>query len=163
MENVRRRFAPAVGGGILQGYDTLKTYRCQDLLNDVSLLPKQALAMIQDYPVKEGCSSVNLTAVSQPVSRSDVENGLVKVADLDDLDEVSALPWMFAWHRDYRVFWPGLDARHWLFTYLVDLNRPAITVESVIFIIAAFRICLTLFDIQLRTSAKNYLLSWVLQ
>jgi hypothetical protein len=47
VENVRRRFAPAVGGGILQGYDTLKTYRCQDLLNDVSLLPKQALAMIQ--------------------------------------------------------------------------------------------------------------------
>lgn len=113
----------------LQGYDTLKTYRCLDLLNDVPLLPQQVLAIIQDYPIKEGCSNVNLTAVSEPVSRSDVENGLVKVADLDDLDEVGALRWMFAWHRDYRVFRPGLDAKHWLFSYLVDLNGPAITLD----------------------------------
>ncbi|BBL57478.1 hypothetical protein MKFW12EY_10910 [Methylomonas koyamae] len=111
------------------GYDTLKTYRCLDLLNDVPLLPKQVLAIIQDYPIKEGCSRVNLAAVSQPVSRSDVENGLVKVADLDDLDEVGALRWMFSWHMDYRVFRPGLDARHWLFSYLVDLNSPAITLD----------------------------------
>lgn len=113
------------------GYDTLKTYRSLDLLNDVPLLPQQVLAIIQDYPIKEGCSNVNLTAVSQPVSRSDVETGLVKVADLDDLDEVGALRWMFAWHRDYRVFRPGLDAKHWLFSYLVDLNGPAITLDIV--------------------------------
>ena len=56
----------------------------------------QILAAIQDFPIKEGCSSVNLSAVSQPVSRSDVKNGLVKVADLDDLDEDGALRWMFA-------------------------------------------------------------------
>jgi len=115
----------------VQGYDTLKTYRCLNLLNDVPLLPKQVLAIIQDYPIKAGCSSVNLAAVSQPVSRSDMENGLVKVADLDDLDEVGALRWMFAWHRDYRVFRPGLDAKHWLFNYLVDLNAPAITLDIV--------------------------------
>lgn len=115
----------------VQGYDTLKTFRCLDLLNDVSLLPKQVLAIIQDYPIKEGYSTVNLAAVSQPVSQSDVENGLVKVADLDDLDEVGALRWMFAWHRDYRVFRPSLDSRHWLFTYLVDLNAPEITLDII--------------------------------
>ncbi|MCK9609479.1 MAG: ATP-binding protein [Methylomonas sp.] len=113
------------------GYDTLKTYRCLDLLNDVPLLPKQVLAIIQDYPIKEGCSSVNLAVVSQPVSRSDVENGLVKVADLDDLDEVGALRWMFAWRRDYRIFRPGLDAGHWLCSYLVDLNGPEVTLDIV--------------------------------
>lgn len=113
------------------GYDTLETYRCLDLLNDVPLLPKQVLAIIQDYPIKEACSNVNLTAVSQPVSQSDVEDGLVKVADLDDLDEVGALRWMFAWRRDYRVFRPALDAGHWLFSYLVDLNSPAITLDIV--------------------------------
>lgn len=115
----------------VKGYDTLKTYRCLNLLNDVPLLPKQVLAIIQDYPIKEGCSRVNLAAVSQLVSRSDVENGLVKVANLDDLDEVGALRWMFAWHCDYRVFRPGLDSRHWLFTYLVDLNGPAISLDIV--------------------------------
>ncbi|OQW64954.1 MAG: hypothetical protein BVN35_22370 [Proteobacteria bacterium ST_bin11] len=115
----------------VEGYDTLKTYHCLDLLNEVPLLPKQALAVIQEYPIKEGCGNVNLAMNANAVSRSDVESGLIKIAELDDLEDVGALRWMFAWHRDYLVFRPGLDQGHWLFQYLIDLNTPAITLDVV--------------------------------
>lgn len=115
----------------VQGYDTLKAYRCLDLLNDVPLLPHQVSAMIEDYPVKEGFSNTNGVMDNTCVSRADVESGRVKLADLEDFDTAGALRWMLAWHLDYRVYRPGLDRGHWLFPYLIDLNTPAITLEVI--------------------------------
>lgn len=115
----------------VEGYDTLKAYHCLDLLNDVPLLPKQALATIQDYPLKEGCCNVNLAMNAHAVSRSDVESGRVKIADLDDLDEVGALRWLYAWHQYFQVYRRSLAQGHWLFQYLIDLNTPAIGLDLI--------------------------------
>ena len=113
-----------------EGYETLRLWDCLALLNDVPVNPKGVLAYIQHYPIKEGCSPVNLEPASM-VTREDVETGKVTVADLDDIDETGAAPWMFAWHKEMLVYENPLDKGHWLFRHLVDFTQQAVQLEIV--------------------------------
>jgi len=113
-----------------EGYETLRLWDCLALLNDVPVIPKGVLAYIQHYPIKEGCSPVNLEPAGL-VTREDVETGKVTVADLDDIDETGAAPWMFAWHKEILVYDNPLDKGHWLFKHLVDFTRQEVQVEIV--------------------------------
>jgi len=113
-----------------EGYETLKLWDCLALLNDVPVIPKGVLAYLQHYPIKEGCSPVNLEPAGL-VTREDVETGKVTVAELEDIDETGAVPWMFAWHKDMRVYDNPLDKGHWLFRHLVDFTKQAVQVEMV--------------------------------
>ena len=60
-----------------------------------------------------------------------METGKVTVADLDDIDETGAAPWMFAWHKDMLVYENPLDKGHWLFQHLVDFTKQSVQVEMV--------------------------------
>ena len=114
-----------------EGYETLKLWDCLALLNDVPVIPKGVLAYIQHYPIKEGCSPVNLEP-SGLVTREDVETGKVTVAELESVDdEEGATPWMFAWHKDMLVYENPLDKGHWLFQHLVDFTKQSVQVEMV--------------------------------
>jgi hypothetical protein len=113
-----------------EGYDTLRLWDCLALLNDVPVNPKGVLAYIQHYPIKEGCSPVNLEPAG-PVTREDVETGKVTIADLDDIDETGAAPWMFACHKEMLVYDNPLDKGHWLFQQLVDFTKQAVQLEIV--------------------------------
>ena len=113
-----------------EGYETLKLWDCLALLNDVPVIPKGVLAYIQHYPIKEGCSPVNLEPAGL-VTREDVETGKVTVAELEDIDETGAAPWMYTWHKDMRVYDNPLDKGHWLFQHLVDFTRQEVQVEIV--------------------------------
>ncbi|MEI7867111.1 MAG: hypothetical protein WCI11_04400, partial [Candidatus Methylumidiphilus sp.] len=84
----------------------------------------------QHYPIKEGCSPVNLEPAGL-VTREDVATGKVTVAELEDIDETGAAPWMFAWHKDMRVYDNPLDKGHWLFQHLVDFTRQEVQLEIV--------------------------------
>ncbi len=92
---LKDKLSPAEFAG---GYETLKLWDCLALLNDVPVNPKGMLAYIQHYPIKEGCSPVNLEPAGL-VTREDVETGKVTVAELEDIDETGAAPWMYALQR----------------------------------------------------------------
>ena len=114
-----------------EGYETLKLWDCLALLNDVPVISKGVLAYIQHYPIKEGCSPVNLEPDGL-VTREDVETGKVTVAELESVDdEAGATPWMFAWHKDMLVYDNPLDKGHWLFRHLVDFTKQAVQVEII--------------------------------
>ena len=119
-----------------EGYETLRLWDCLALLNDVPVIPKGVLAYIQHYPIKKGCSPVNLeparpSGSDSLVTREDVETGKVSVAELEDIDQTGAAPWMYAWHKDVLVYDNPLDQGHWLFQHLVDFNRQPVQVEII--------------------------------
>lgn len=113
-----------------EGYETLRLWGCLALLNDVPIVPRQALAYIQDYPIKEGCSPVNLRQAAV-VAREDVETGKVVVAALEDFDSAGAAKWMYAWRKAMLVYDNPLDLGHWLHRHLLDLNGEPVAVEVV--------------------------------
>ncbi|PZN75385.1 MAG: hypothetical protein DM484_19010 [Candidatus Methylumidiphilus alinenensis] len=118
-------------GEFAKGYDTLRLWDCLALLNDVPVIPKGVLAYIQHYPIKEGCSPVNLEPAGL-VTREDVETGKVTVAKLESVDgKAGATPWMYAWHRNKLVYDNPLDRGHWLFRHRVDFTKQAVHVEIV--------------------------------
>ena len=119
-----------------EGYETLRLWDCLALLNDVPVIPTGVLAYIQHYPIKEGCSPVNLeparpSGSDSLVTREDVETGKVSVAELEGIDETGAAPWMYAWHKDVLVYDNPLDQGHWLFQHVVDFNRQPVQVEII--------------------------------
>ena len=128
LEQLKQQLQPTA---FAEGYETLKAYRCLDLLNDVPVLPKQVLAFVQDFPIMEGCDAFNLGTYEQPVTQEDVLTGKVNIAELDDFDSVGAARWMFAWHRDLLIYRSRLDAGHWLLDHLVDLNAQAVRIEII--------------------------------
>jgi hypothetical protein len=117
-------------GAFAEGYRTLLKWGCIDLLNDVPVIPCEVLAHIQHYPIKEGCSPVNLDRAG-PVTREDVENGKVIIAELEDFDQLGAPAWMYAWHKGMLVYNNPLDDGHWLFRHRVDFNRQPVQVEII--------------------------------
>lgn len=128
LERLKQQLLPA---DFVEGYETLRAYRCLDLLNDVPLLPKQVLATIQDYPVMENCGSFNLGIYEQPVTQEDVLTGKVNIVELDDFDSAGAARWMFAWQKELIIYQPELDRGHWLFQQLVDLNALPVRIEII--------------------------------
>ena len=114
-----------------EGYETLKLWDCLALLNDVPVNPKGVLAYIQHYPIKEGCSPVNLEPAGL-VTREDVETGKITVAELESVDdEAGTAPWMFAWRKDMLVYDNPLEKGHWLLQHLVDFTKQAVQVEII--------------------------------
>ena len=86
-----------------EGYRTLMQWGCLGLLNDVPVIPLGVLANIQQYPIKEGSSPVNLDR-ADPVTREDVEGGKFVIAELEDFDSIGAPAWMYAWHKGMLVY-----------------------------------------------------------
>ena len=111
-----------------EGYRTLMQWGCLGLLNDVPVIPLGVLANIQQYPIKEGSSPVNLDR-ADPVTREDVEGGKVVIAELEDFDSIGAPAWMYAWHKGMLVYDNPLDEGHWLFRHRVDFNSQPVQVE----------------------------------
>ncbi len=128
LAELKQQLAPAA---FVAGYETLRAYRCLDLLNDVPLLPKPVLAFVQDYPIMAESGSFNLGIYEQPVSQDDVLTGKVTVVELDDFDSAGAARWMFAWQQELLVYQAALDRGHWLFQHLVDLNAQPISIEII--------------------------------
>jgi len=127
LEGLKTSLPPAQ---FAKGYPTLRQWDCLDLLNDIPVVPAQALSFIQQYPVKEGAWHDN-TDRSGAASREDIESGKVVVAALDCFCEENARQWMYAWHKNLLVYDQPLHSGHWLHGFLVELDKQDVELEIV--------------------------------
>ena len=114
-------------------YPAIRAWDHLDLLNEIDMLPMRICHSIDGYPVQEvGTSEGHLASLVSPVSRSAVESGSVKLADLGPVDEENAACWMLARARGYlMVDSSGLHAEHWVQPLLKPLDGEPVRVEAV--------------------------------
>ena len=117
----------------VQTFATLHYWQCLDLLNDVDFLPKQAVEVIDSYPV---CSTEVYASFTRhpdkPIARSEIESHQVEVVDIDDdLQTDGAARYLFAWMRDSLIYQGNLDKGHWIHSMVRHLNEEEATVELV--------------------------------
>lgn len=117
----------------VETFETLKFWKCLDLLNDVGFLPKQVVEFIDSYPV---CSTEVYAPFTvhpeKPVSRSVIVGRKVEVVDIDDdIQYDGAARYMFAWMRDALIYRGNLDKGHWIHSMVRCLSAEEVTVELV--------------------------------
>ena len=117
------------------GYKAFRKWKCLDIINDVPVLPSGLLFSIDDYPIIDSGNDQKwfMSPYEEAVYRREIESGSVTVASIDDgVDgDNGALPWMFAWERDMKIFRGNLDAGHWLHACVKSLDSEISPVEIV--------------------------------
>jgi hypothetical protein len=117
----------------VQFYGMLKEWKLLDLLNDVPVVPKDVLKIIDGYPVIDSghsCSSDYLLMPIESFSRKDIEARAV-FSISNDIQTEGAARFMFAWKKDGLLYDGGLDAGHWLIPLVRNLDHEDVTVEVV--------------------------------
>jgi hypothetical protein len=114
-------------------FETLKFWKCLDLLNDVGFLPKQVVEIIDSYPV---CSTEVYAPFTvhpeKPVPRSAIVGRKVEVVEIDDdIQYDGSARYMFAWLRDSLIYRGNLDEGHWIHSMVRCLSAEEVTVELV--------------------------------
>ena len=113
-------------------YSIMNNWNLLRLLNDVPLVPKQALNEITEYP---NCNTDAYGSfewkVDKPLSRDEIEaRGIVSINE--DMQESGAAHYLFIWKKDYLIYTGNLDAGHWLHSMIVPLNDDSdLTVEII--------------------------------
>lgn len=113
-------------------YDMMRHWHLLRLLNDVPVVPVQALCEIRDYPV---CDTEIFDDFEQQVgkamTRVDIEARGVVTID-DDIRNDGAARYLFAREKDYLLYTNGkLDSGHWLQPLVRDLNAEALSLECI--------------------------------
>ena len=101
------------------------------LLNDVPVVPVEALSEISCYPV---CDTEVFDdfeqRVNKAISRTEIEaRGVVSIDD--DISQEGAARYMFAREKDYLIYNGQLDSEHWLQSLVRDLNAEALSIELI--------------------------------
>ena len=112
-------------------YDMMRHWTLLSLLNDVPLVPVEALSEISDYPVcdTEIFDEFELR-VPRAMTRQDIEARGVVTID-DDIREDGSARYMFAMKKDYWVYNGNLDSGHWLLPLVRDLNAEKVSIELI--------------------------------
>ncbi|SJM90935.1 ATP-binding protein [Crenothrix polyspora] len=112
-------------------YEMLRHWHLLALLNDVPVVPREALLTINDYPV---CNTEIYTDfVSMPdnaMTRAEIEAGEV-VSMGDDIATDGAARNLFAWKRGSLVYNGGLDSGHWIHALVRNLKDEPLSLELV--------------------------------
>ena len=111
-------------------YDAARSWRQLDVFNDVPVLPRALCDRIVGYPIQERYGDRDyLQSVDAAITRADVEQGAVVLADLDDVAQDNAVHWMFARARGFIVFHSaGLHPQHWVQAHVRLLEHESIDV-----------------------------------
>jgi hypothetical protein len=112
-------------------YEMLRHWRLLALLNDVPVVPREALLTINDYPVCD--TEVYSDFVSMPdksMTRAEIEAGEV-VSIGDDIATDGAARNLFAWKRNSLVYNGGLDSGHWIHALVRHLKDEPLSIELV--------------------------------
>lgn len=112
-------------------YYFMRDWSLLSLLNDVPLVPIQALGEITDSPVLDTDAFGSfISDINEPVSRDEVEKrGVVSIND-DLLNEGSAR-YLFAWTRNNYIYHGHLDKGHWLNTLVQYLDSEKVKIEII--------------------------------
>jgi hypothetical protein len=112
-------------------YEIMKQWGLLSLLNDVPVVPVQALHEFDDYPnCDENAYGTFVSNIAKPMTRSEVEAR--EVVDIDeDISDQGAAHHMFARERNALIYQGGLDSGHWLHSMIRCLNDDEVTIELV--------------------------------
>lgn len=112
-------------------YEIMKHWGLLSLLNDVPVVPMQALHEFDDYPNCDTDAYGTFTSrLNMSLTRSEVEAREVVDID-DDIQENGAARYMFARERDALIYQGGLDNGHWIHSMIRDLDDEELTIELV--------------------------------
>lgn len=112
-------------------YDMMRHWNLLSLLNDVPLVPVEALSEISNYPVcdTEIFDEFELR-VPRAMTRQDIEaRGIVTIDDA--IRDDGSARYMFAMKKDYLVYNGNLDSGHWLLPLVRDLNAEKVSIELI--------------------------------
>jgi hypothetical protein len=111
-------------------YQTIRYWKCLDLLNDLDILPRQALEIVDTYPRQTvGEESPLLVMGKQHIARWEVEAKGVHLFTLPSLEEGGAQAQMYAWLTGMLLLdGNALDPGHWAHAHVVDLQANDLTV-----------------------------------
>jgi len=115
----------------VQFFDMMRHWHLLKLLNDVPVVPVEALAEISCYPVcdTEVFDDFELR-VNKALSRTEIEaRGVVSIDD--DISQEGAARYMFAREKDYLIYNGQLDSEHWLHSLVRDLNAETLSIELI--------------------------------
>lgn len=112
-------------------YDMMRHWHLLSLLNDVPVVPVQALCEIRDYPV---CDTEIFDEFEQQMAktmtRAEIEaRGIVSIDD--DIRTEGAARYLFAREKDYLIYNGKLDSGHWLLPWVQDLNAEELILECI--------------------------------
>jgi len=102
-----------------------------ELLNDVPVVPVEALCEIQCYPVcdTEIFDEFELR-LDKALTKAEIEAcGVVSIDD--DISQDGSARYLFARAKDYLIYNGKLDSGHWLRPLVRDLNAEELTIECV--------------------------------
>lgn len=128
-KRLRRLKAEQTPEKFVRYYDMMRHWHVLSLLNDVPVVPVQALCEIRDYPV---CDTEIFDdferQVVKAMTRAEIEaRGVVSIDD--DVRTDGAARYLFAREKDYLVYNDKLDRGHWLLPLVQDLNAEELTIE----------------------------------
>ena len=112
-------------------YAMMRHWHLLSLLNDVPVVPVEALSEIKDYPV---CDTEIFDDFEQQVAkamtRAEIEaRGIVSIDD--DIRTEGAARYLFAREKDYLIYNGKLDSGHWLLPLVQDLNAEELVIECI--------------------------------
>lgn len=105
-----------------------KTYHCNDIFNDVPMLPEQVLSIpfatpiqVQDFHGSER----NLEECSRNVTQAEIESGEVKLVGYEtfDCDEHTGAPWVLGNALGWLNVSEGLHSGHWARKHISLFNH----------------------------------------
>jgi hypothetical protein len=112
-------------------YDMMRHWKLLHLLNDVPVVPVEALSEIDCYPV---CDTELFDEFELRVDKSmtRVEIAARGVVSIDDnISQDGSARYLFAQAKDYLIYNGNLDSGHWLLPLVRDLNAEKLTIECV--------------------------------
>ncbi|NJA08234.1 hypothetical protein HC024_21270 [Methylococcaceae bacterium WWC4] len=112
-------------------YEMLRHWELLKLLNDVPVVPPEALREIIAYPV---CDTEVFDNFEQrpekAMTRAEImAHGIVSIDD--DIKQDGAGRYLFAWSRDYFLYHGTLDKGHWIHALVRHLNDEELVIETV--------------------------------
>ena len=113
-------------------YGMMRHWHLLGLLNDVPVVPIEALSEITDYPVCDTEIFDNFERqVGKPMARAEIEaRGIVSIDD--DMRTEGAGRYLLAREKDYLIYNHGkLDSGHWLLPVVQDLNAEELVIECI--------------------------------
>lgn len=114
-------------------YEAMRSWWQLDLLNDVPILPTALCQRIVGYPIQELYENIDyVETVKVALSRREIEDGSVKLVDLDYVNDSNAAHWMFAKAQGYIVFSSiSLNDNHWVQPYVRQLEEESTSVAAI--------------------------------
>ena len=109
----------------------MRHWKLLKLLNDVPVVPVEALSEISCYPVcdTELFDEFELR-VDKALTRAEIAaRGVVSIDD--DISEEGSARYLFAREKNYLIYNGKLDSGHWLQPLVRDLNAEKLTIECV--------------------------------